>query len=448
MAANETRPMLIRDPVHDLISFDDTACDRLLLGLIQTREFQRLRRIKQLGMSELVFPGSNHSRLAHSLGVLQMARLFLNRLDRVSNVVTDDRRTVVLAAALLHDLGHGPFSHAFEKITNESHERRTEEIIRDDSTEVHRALVSHSAEMPQRLCLFFDEDVGAGGRDRADIPAVLKQVISSQLDADRFDYLIRDSHATGAGYGRFDYRWLIEHLNFEAVRGRLYLSHKALLPAEEYVFARYHMYRMVYFHKTTRAAEVMLRLVFQRFRQLINETGPEQIRSTVTGAPAVMYNAFHRALTLSEYLALDDHTVTEFLKASSKSGDSVLCELSSGLLNRRLFKATDVTEADGYDSQAFREQCEAIVRDAGQDPAYSFVSDRAADTAYKPYDPDPAGQPSHIYVQTPHSGIREITNVSKSLEALSRRYVLMRYYYPEHVRDRIRGAASTTLRSA
>ncbi len=113
-----TWPKVIRDPVHNIIPFQDTPCDRLLLDLINTKEFQRLRRVKQLGASHLVFPGADHSRFAHSIGVMHTARKFLDCLVRTSPVeLTEDLRTVVLSAALLHDTGHGPFSHAFENIT-------------------------------------------------------------------------------------------------------------------------------------------------------------------------------------------------------------------------------------------------------------------------------------------------------------------------------------------
>src|ERR1039457_4488894 len=106
-------PKLLHDSVHHLIAFEESDCDKLLLDLINTREFQRLRRIKQLGFSETVFPGANHSRFAHCIGVLQMARLFLHRLRAVAGTVDENARTIVLCAALLHDLGHGPCSHAF-----------------------------------------------------------------------------------------------------------------------------------------------------------------------------------------------------------------------------------------------------------------------------------------------------------------------------------------------
>src|SRR5262249_37133305 len=178
-----------------------------------------------------------------------------------------------------------PFSHTFEKITEEDHEARTLEIIRDPSTDVNKRLMQFSNDLPEILAAFFDEDLEEDRRD-AVMPPHLTQVVSSQLDADRFDYLLRDSHATGTDYGRFDAGWLIEHLHLDGAKKRLYLSHKALMAAEAYVFARSRMYRTVYFHKTTRAAEVMLRLVLKRYKELLAEAGSAKAKALLApGAP-------------------------------------------------------------------------------------------------------------------------------------------------------------------
>jgi len=305
-------PKIIRDPIHNIIPFENNDCDHLLLSLINTREFQRLRRIRQLGMSQYVFPGADHSRFAHSIGVMQNARRFLDRLVRLApKEVNDDRRLVVTVAALLHDLGHGPFSHTFEKITGENHETRTLDIIKDSSTDVNKMLKEHSANLPERLSVFFDENTDDGKREEADVPAFLTQVVSSQLDADRFDYLVRDSLSTGTDYGEFDHEWLMQHLLLDTDKGRLFLSHKALSAAEAYVFARYHMYRTVYFHKTTRAAEVMLRLLFKRYKQLaeVRET-EEDKKSIVPGCPESVFLAFTTSMSLGEYLDLDDYAIS------------------------------------------------------------------------------------------------------------------------------------------
>lgn len=152
-------PKVIRDPVHELIPFEDTPCDRLLWDLINTKEFQRLRRIKQLGVCELVFPGANHTRFMHSIGVMHVARSFLARIRRVwPGLLDEDLETLVLAASLIHDVGHGPFSHSYESITGDHHETgRTIEIILDGTTEINQCLGSYvpCSDLARTIALFF-----------------------------------------------------------------------------------------------------------------------------------------------------------------------------------------------------------------------------------------------------------------------------------------------------
>ena len=397
-------PKVIRDPVHNIIPFEDTDCDHLLLNLINTKEFQRLRRIKQLGLSQLVFPGADHSRFAHSIGVMQVTRRFLDRVSKLCpTCVDDDQHTVVLAAALLHDIGHGPFSHAFEKVSGEKHEKRTLEIITDTSTEVNRALRDYCKNLPDRLTVFFDEDLEEQQREEAGIPAYLTQVVTSQLDADRFDYLLRDSYATGTDYGRFDLAWLLEHLHIDNDRGRFYLDHKALYAAESYVFARYHMYRTVYFHKTTRSAEVMLRLLLRRYKKLLADAGTEERRrNVVADVPPATVRAFSGEIGLDEYLSLDDHSLTEFAKACVKSTDNILAELAEGLLHRRLYKATDVTDTVADHVQGivnFTNKAKELIAAAGFNVDFAFEDDAPSDTAYKLYNPDAEKPATQIYIE-------------------------------------------------
>jgi HD superfamily phosphohydrolase len=436
-------PKIICDPIHDLITFENTSWDRLLLKLINTREFQRLRRIKQLGLSEMVFPGGNHSRFAHSIGVMHNARRFLDRIEKLTGKALDEmQRTAVLTAALLHDVGHGPFSHAFEKITNDHHETRTVEIITDPSTSVNEVLRNHDPKLPDLLKNFFEKDEADDGSAQELIPRFLVQVISSQLDADRFDYLVRDSYATGAGYGRFDSKWLIQHLQVDEGRGRLYLAGKAYTGAESYVFARYHMYRSVYFHKTTRAAEVMLKLLFQRYKLLI--AANEQV---VPEAPKAFAAAFrsNAKMPLSEYLQLDDHSVSEFMKACRSVDDPKLKELAVGILDRRLYKAVDATVA-GSSRDDFVKQANELIRNKGLFTEDSLVKDTASDTPYKPYDPDGDKPNDQIYIEDSLGKQVEFSTISKPVSELKEKYSLLRYYFPEQLGDEMKEIASKTLK--
>lgn len=440
-------PRIIRDPVHNIVLFEDTPCDRLLLDLINTREFQRLRRIRQLGMSELVFPGANHSRFAHSIGVMHVARRMVERVARLAaNTIPEDQKTVVLVAALLHDIGHGPFSHAFEKVTGQKHEARTLEIIRSKRTEVGKRLREYDKDLPNRLAVFFDEDIDAKKRTAAAIPEFLTQVVSSQLDADRFDYLLRDSYATGTDYGEFDLDWLIPQLLLDEKRGRFYLARKAMDAAEAYIFARYHMYRSVYFHKTVRAAEVMVRLALRRFKELADQASTVAKRKKlVPDAPDHVIEAFTGKLSLAKYLQLDDAALTELFKAFSNAKDKLLSDLGRGLVERKLYKAIDVTDSDQARIGHFASRAHSIVRQARMTPEYAFVDETAADTPYKPYDPDASRPASQIYIETSNGNSVEISTRSDALVSLRKKYSFVRYYFPERLRGRIAAAAQETL---
>jgi len=445
---SKLRPKVIRDPVHNIIPFEDTDCDRLLLDLINTKEFQRLRRIKQLGMSELVFPGANHSRFAHCIGVMQVARRMMDRVARLSGKkIRDDQRTAVLVAALLHDVGHGPFSHAFEKVTGESHEARTVEIIQSASTEVGKRLRRYDKQLPDRLAVFFDEDIEAEERKAAEIPDYLTQVVASQLDADRFDYLLRDSYATGTDYGRYDLDWLLLHLLLDRGRDRFYLGRKAKDAAEAYIFARCHMYRSVYFHKTVRAAEVMARLLLRRFKELADGGASNaDKRQIVPDAPPHVVDAFVSKLRLGPYLALDDVSLTAFFKGCASARDMLLSSLGRGLVERKLYKAIDVTEGESTRIADFADRARGVVKNARLNPEYAFVDETAADVPYKPYDPDANRPASQIYVETVDGQNVEISTRSDALVQLRKEYSLVRYYFPESVRDRIDKIAKETLK--
>jgi HD superfamily phosphohydrolase len=433
-------PKLLHDSVHRLISFEDTGCDKLLLELINTREFQRLRRIKQLGFSETVFPGANHSRFAHCIGVLQMARLFLDRLSKIADSkIGDDVRTIVLCAALLHDLGHGPFSHAFEKVTKESHEARTRQIVESAESEVNKKLSERDGKLPQAVADFWKGDV------KSSVPGFLEQVVSSQLDADRFDYLLRDSYAAGVDYGEFDHLWLITHLHADEEHSRLYLSSKALLAAEAYIFARYHMYRTVYFHKTTRAAEVMLRLLFQRYRSLIAGKSLREASLVVPGTPDEVVKAFSsEKAELRDYLGLDDHSISQFCKACGRCEDAALKRLGGGILHRRYMKAIDATGCQADTIADFTMKATDLLRTRGYDP--EFPRDLPGDTPYKMYNPDSEEPNTQIYIENGEGKQTEISRLSEPIAELQKKYTLSRFYFPAEVRDDIQKIADGTLR--
>jgi uncharacterized protein len=307
-------------------------------------------------------------------------------------------------------------------------------------------LRSHDPNLPETLRKFFDEDPESS--EEGALPKHFVQIVSSQLDADRFDYLLRDAHATGADYGRFDSRWIIQHILIDEGKNRLHLSNKAYIAAESYVFARYHMYRAVYFHKTTRAAEVMLKLMFRRYKDLIEKTTTlEEKKAIVASAPPAVFNAFSSAgnMPLADYLNLDDHSVTEFLKGCLVANDEPLQNLARGILNRKLFKAVDVTDAHAESIAEFVMACKEVLEKHPLGQA-SFQSDSPADTPYKPYDPDSDKPATQIYVENLLGKPQEFGTLSSAVQSLKSKYSLLRYYFPEDVREQVESLATQHLK--
>ena len=205
--------MILRDPVHGLIAFEDRE-DEILAKLMATCEVQRLRRVRQLGLTSFVFPGAEHTRFAHAIGAAHVMQRLLARLRQVDGIlpfwqrVTSERARDAMAAAFLHDLGHGPLSHLFEEVLpgTPSHESWTERIVLDPSTQVHQVLAHEDVNLPRRVVELV--------RGQHALP-YLANAVSGTFDVDRCDYLLRDAHATGARYGDFDLPWLLRSLRLD-----------------------------------------------------------------------------------------------------------------------------------------------------------------------------------------------------------------------------------------
>ena len=198
---------IIRDPVHDVIAFrTERPADALLFRLLNAGEFQRLRRIRQLGLASLAYPCADHSRYSHSLGVMETARKMLAQLGR-SFAIDEADELACLAASLLHDLGHGPFSHVFERVGGIEHEKLTRRIIQDNTSEVHQILADYDRSLPARITGLLQ---GEGPRP------MFSDILASQLDADRLDYLLRDNLMTGSRYGDYDLTLASGQTTFEA----------------------------------------------------------------------------------------------------------------------------------------------------------------------------------------------------------------------------------------
>jgi uncharacterized protein len=360
---------IIRDPVHDVIAFRlDRPVDALLFSLLNAAEFQRLRRIRQLGMANLVYPGADHSRYSHSLGVMETARKILDQLRRWFTIDAEGE-TICLVGSLLHDLGHGPLSHVFERVSEIHHERVTQRVVMDPDSEIHRILFQYDKLMPERVLDFLQCKPKR---------TFFNDILSSQLDADRLDYLLRDNHMTGSRYGDFDLGWLLHALTIDPESNRLAVSIKGVSAVEVYLQSRQHMYRHVYFHKVVRSAEGMVKLALQRARLLLAQDRLEWPERD----SAVNKALLGQRLAIGEFQDLDDISVWHCFKIWIHSNDAVLAGLCRGLLFRGLYKTVDVTNLFAGDKvMEAVAACETAIGNAGGEAKFDLFFDEARDPA-------------------------------------------------------------------
>jgi len=338
----------IRDPVHNLIEFNATDLEQTIWRVIQTPPFQRLRRIKQLGFSEFVFPGATHSRFAHSIGVFHTARRLIEIICKTHGTGTgaDHRANVAMAAALVHDVGHGMFSHAFEAVAKSlGHAKARHELV-------SVALIEDS-----EISEVFGKYLGSGFANdvakligRKEPQDIFDSVVSSQFDADRLDYMQRDRLMTGVQSSGIDLTWLLANLEVASVprgpdgagAGNLevfVLGSKATNTAESYVLSLFHLYPNIYLHKATRAAEVVFRLLFERAVQLVLKDEVSK-----TGLPenhAIVRFARERD-SISCLQALDDTVFWGALGWFCEASDEAVQFYAAALRDRKLPECIDL----------------------------------------------------------------------------------------------------------
>jgi HD superfamily phosphohydrolase len=352
--------VILRDPVHGLVAFEGDE-EGVVEELIDTPEVQRLRRVRQLGVTSLAFPGAEHSRFAHAVGAAFVMKLLLARLRTIGGALPDGERITparareALAAALLHDVGHGPLSHLFEDSIpgTPAHETWTERVALDPSTGVNRVLSRIDPALPARVVELV--------HGRHDVP-YLARAVSGELDVDRCDYLLRDAHATGVRYGLYDLDWLLRSLCFGpraagAAGPTLAIDGAKGLPAiEAFITARLFMFQQVYQHKATRAAEWMIRTILGRAVRVLQDGG------ALEGVPgAVAAGARGEPIALGDYLELDDGVLWGAMHAWERARDRPLADLAQRIRARALFKTFELF-GDHATPQG-REHALAIARD-------------------------------------------------------------------------------------
>lgn len=421
---------VFRDPVHNLIGFDKER-DALVLELIDTPQFQRLRNIRQLGVTSLVYPGATHTRFSHALGTAFLMKRVLEHFHELNpppalQRILDEHRELLLAAALLHDLGHLPFSHLLEEFTRIPHEDWTVRIISDPQSPVHAVLARANPNYPQQMIQLFQ---------RTFQPAFAVKLLSSQLDVDRMEYLLRDSLCTGVTYGYFDVNWLIHSLRLVEQRDDWELAidlRKGLHAAEGYVLARYYMYQQVYHHKTARAADVMMRKILQRAAELLR-AGQE----LCAPAPLKKLLINPHTITITDHVQLDDITVLTAVHAWQESSDHILADLSQRFWRRRLFKTLDMPLEE---FTAWSVQLRELVTRAGFDPNYYLALDRASDDPYTDRYLWTSGEVGeNIFLVNDAGELIELAHASDVIGALrNKTYSQDRLCFPEELREPIK----------
>ncbi|MEB3235395.1 MAG: HD domain-containing protein [Cyanobacteriota bacterium] len=314
------------DPLHGAIRLERSdPAEALAIELIDTLPFQRLRRIRQLGPAFLTFHGAESSRFTHSLGVLQLGRLALQQLERQQPSLAA-QRGLLFAAALLHDVGHGPLSHSGEEMYGLHPEAWSARLIREHGA-IHGLLEAHQSGLAEQVATLLEH-----GRCET---AAIGALVSSQLDCDRLDYLLRDSYSTGASYGHLDLQRILAALTV-APDGSLAVHPKGLMAVEHYLVVRNLMYRSVYNHRLNVVCNWLLNQTIATARRL----GPGAVF-----ADRVMARWLWHAseLDLETFLSNDDLRTGYHLQRWAEEGPTELAEPCTRLLQRRLLKASDVS---------------------------------------------------------------------------------------------------------
>lgn len=384
---------VFKDPVHAYVHVRD----RVIWDLIATPEFQRLRRIKQLGTTNITFHGAEHSRFNHSLGVYEIVRRIIYNFQGRPHW-NNNQRLLCMCAALLHDLGHGPFSHSFEKVFKLDHEYFTQQIILGD-TYVNKVLERVSPGFAQEVA-----DVIA----KTHSDKLVVSLISSQIDADRMDYLLRDAYYTGVSYGHFDMERILRVMR--PIEDQVVIKSSGMHAVEDYIMSRYQMYWQVYFHPVTRSAEVILTKILHRAKQLYESNYQFKLQ------PTHFLTFFSGDVSLEEYLKLDESVVHYYFQLWQEEEDEILRDLCERFMNRRLFKYVEFNPNKQIGDLMRLIQ---LFKDAGIDSDYYLVVDSSSDLPYDFYRPGEEEERLPIHLVMPNGTLKELSRHSDIVEAIS-----------------------------
>ena len=402
---------VFRDPVHTYIHVDH----QVIYDLINTKEFQRLRRIKQLGTSGYTFHGGEHSRFSHCLGAYEIARRITKIFDEKYLQTWDNHESLlVMVTALLHDVGHGAYSHSFERLFDTDHEEITRQIITSPETEINRVLTQVSPDFPEKVASVINHTYPN---------KQVVQLISSQIDVDRMDYLLRDSFYTGASYGQFDLTRILRVIR--PVENGIAFQRNGMHAVEDYVVSRYQMYMQVYFHPASRAMEVLLQNLLKRAKFLYED---QKDFFKLTSPNLLPF--FEKRFSLQDYLALDDGVMNTYFQSWMTSPDTILSDLAQRYVNRKVFKSMIFSEENEKHLDVLRQ----LVKQVGFEPDYYTAIHRNFDLPYDFYRPDVEKPRTQIEIIQKDGSLAELSSLSPIVQSLTcTRQGDNRFYFPKEM---------------
>lgn len=353
---------VLKDPVHSYIHIHY----EVIWNCLDSKEFQRLRRIRQLGGDFQVYPTAEHSRFSHSLGVYEIVRRMVTEVKSLCVELTEYEKVCVMLAGLLHDVGHGPFSHAFENITNHSHEEYTAKIILGN-TELNAILRAVSKRLPEDIVSIIQHT------HENDI---LNQIVSGQLDADRMDYLLRDSYFTATSYGQFDLERILRTMRVrKTAEGRkvIVVKYTGIHSVEDYIMARYQMYWQVYYHPVARSYEAVFIQLFNRLKDIFK--GDKDYFEDMKVLVPFLEKSEVR---VDEYFKLDENSLLYCCALIQDKEDKIAADLARRLQNRNLFEYVDYNEEN-------LAQIKNMLEENNLDERYYLRIENVEASVYSPY---------------------------------------------------------------
>ena len=353
---------VLKDPVHSYIHINY----EVVWNCLDSKEFQRLRRIRQLGGDFQVYPTAEHSRFSHSLGVYEIVRRMVTEIKSLSVELSEYDKICVMLAGLLHDVGHGPFSHAFEHVTKHSHEDYTAKIILGE-TELNQVLTEVSPRLPEDIVSIIEHNHPND---------ILNQIISGQLDADRMDYLLRDSYFSATSYGQFDLERILRTMRVRKIdenKKALVVKYTGIHSVEDYIMARYQMYWQVYYHPVARSYEAVFIQLFNRLKDIF-KNNKEYFSDMKVLIPFLEKNV----VSVEEYFKLDENSLLYCCSLIQDKDDEIAADLARRLQNRRLFEYVDYSEEN-------LAQIKNMLKEQNLDEKYYLRVENVEASVYSPY---------------------------------------------------------------